>query len=101
MSAFGKLLRKTTEGYLIWCPGCDQAHHLRVGQKDKPNWTFNEDPEKPKFHPSLMVRFARSGRVCHSFIKNGEWQYLKDSTHQLAGQKVAIPLWEKDDSYDF
>jgi hypothetical protein len=33
---------------------------------------------------------------CHSFLKNGQWQFLGDSTHRLAGgtsQMVPLPDW--------
>ena len=33
-------------------------------------------------------------QVCHSFIKDGNIQYLNDCTHKLAGQTIEIPDWE-------
>lgn len=92
-------LRPTTEGYLIYCPACEQLHHIRVGQKDEPNWGFDGDEEFPSFSPSLLVKCTYYENfnddkpvktVCHSFIKKGEWQYLSDSTHPLAEQTVKM-----------
>ena len=31
--------------------------------------------------------------VCHSFVVNGQIQFLPDCTHALAGQTVPIPDW--------
>lgn len=30
--------------------------------------------------------------VCHCFIVAGQWQFLGDCTHELAGQTVDLPL---------
>lgn len=79
----------------------------------RPAWTFNDDYEKPTFSPSLLVRTGHyvTGRapaecpgcieskldgsetpcaVCHSFITDGNIQFLADSTHALAGQTVPL-----------
>lgn len=107
MSAFGKFLRRIEGGYLIWCPACDEAHHLPV-EKPLPNgarWSFNGDAERPTFAPSLLIRTGRAvdpsfvpepgdpPEVCHSFVRDGQWQYCGDCTHELAGQTVPIPAW--------
>ena len=28
--------------------------------------------------------------VCHSFVSDGQWQFLGDCTHALAGQTVPV-----------
>ncbi|BAS10570.1 hypothetical protein AHiyo4_39920 [Arthrobacter sp. Hiyo4] len=28
---------------------------------------------------------------CHSFVRNGHIEFLSDSTHELAGQTMALP----------
>jgi hypothetical protein len=33
-------------------------------------------------------------RRCHSFLKDGVWEYLADCSHDMAGQKVEAPDWE-------
>lgn len=101
MSAFGKLMRRTTDGYMLHCPGCNMAHHVNVGKTTGPNWEFNGDAEKPTFSPSVLVKYGGSGRICHSFIRDGQWQFLSDCTHELAGQTVPIPEWNEGDIWDF
>lgn len=102
-------------GYIIMCPGCDQDHLFDVKR-----WTFNGDLEKPTFSPSMLSKsvalpsvdpitgdYTRGpdgkylldsqGRingsrdiVCHSFVRNGQIEYLSDCTHDLAGKTVPL-----------
>jgi hypothetical protein len=114
MSALGSKLR-TVEGGLVafWCPGCDEAHNLRVriNGTPSPSWDFNGDGDKPTFRPSVLVtgterlseeehaavmrgeHFEPIKVVCHSFITDGTIQFLNDCTHALAGQTVPLPDW--------
>jgi len=90
-------------GYLVACPGCDCTHQIFTGNGPGPSWSFNGDPDRPTFSPSLLVKMTRcdpethlaipgaSKMVCHSFIKDGKIQFLGDCTHPLAGQTVEIP----------
>ena len=93
-------------GYFIRCPGCENHHYIAV-EKPLPNgakWTFNGDLEKPTFSPSLLVRVPifREGQPagdrtrCHSFIRNGQIQYLSDCSHELASQTVDLPNVDED-----
>ena len=63
-----------------------------------PRWGWNGDAEKPTFTPSVLVRYNWSDgeRVCHSFVTDGQIQFLGDCTHALAGQTVDIPAWEEE-----
>jgi len=103
MSAVPPYLRRTTEGYTFWCPGCKGAHHVRVGLNDHPCWTYNEDPNAPTFSPSVLISSRRwvedksvledghwgdSYTMCHSFVTLGRIQFLGDCAHELAGQTV-------------
>lgn len=91
----------------IFCPGCKEVHVL-----DAQRWTFSGDLEKPTFSPSLLCRKGHyaTGQsvadchicqnepslacsVCHTFITDGNIQFLGDCTHALAGQTVEIPEW--------
>jgi len=81
--------------YLVECPGCKMLHQIPTKHSHPgANWNFNGDMEKPTFSPSLLVRSAwgdeREKRVCHSFIRDGMWQFLNDCTHDLAGQTVPM-----------
>ncbi|CCF19162.1 conserved protein of unknown function [Pseudorhizobium banfieldiae] len=109
-----KLRRPTTNHLMFWCPGCDGAHQIRVGEGDGPGWSWNGDPERPTFRPSILVQghepltdeeheAIMSGKVngvqtrrivCHSFVTDGKIQFLNDCTHELAGQTVDLPDFE-------
>lgn len=39
------------------------------------------------------VRIPLAPKVCHSFVVDGQMQFLSDCTHALAGQTVPIPPW--------
>jgi len=86
-------------GERIWffCPGCNEAHALRVNtQAPYSGWTWNNDLESPTFKPSLKCTVNckdpdRPNRVCHSFITDGKIQFLSDCTHDLAGKTVSLP----------
>jgi hypothetical protein len=122
MGARGVL--RTLEGGRVafMCPGCKEMHHVRTclpglrGSIDGPSWQFNGDYDRPTFSPSVLVRghaverddtgrwtgeWLRDGAgnpistVCHSFVRDGQIQFLGDCTHPLAGQTV--PLQSFDD----
>lgn len=92
----------------FWCPGCDGLHAVKVQQDaatPHPCWTYNGNPEKPTFTPSILVTSGRRvdpayvaeegdpPEVCHSFVTDGRIQFLGDCTHALAGQTVDLPAW--------
>lgn len=76
------------QGWLVYyCPGCQQRHAIPI---KVPNhlgavWRFNGNVEAPTLTPS--VNFVGS---CHHFLTDGALQYCGDSTHELAGQTVAL-----------
>lgn len=105
-------ITKANDGKLLfYCAGC-KCHH---GVTDA--WQFNNDFEKPTFSPSILVKSTkmtdkgladydawceegypnRDGKsfeslpsICHSFVKDGQIQYLNDCTHELAGKTVEL-----------
>jgi hypothetical protein len=105
---------RTAEGgrLLFRCPGCEDIHGIQVGEGPGPRWGFNGDFDKPTFTPSVLVRGTRritddehrrimAGEkikpdpvVCHSFVRDGQIQFLGDCTHTLAGQTVPLPAME-------
>lgn len=104
MSALGLKLRSVQGGgIMFWCPGCDGAHMVRVGEGPGPRWGYNGNFDTPTFTPSILVTY--NGRdagvdgappaVCHSFVTDGRIQFLGDCTHHLAGQTVDIPEWSR------
>jgi hypothetical protein len=79
---------------IFWCPGCNDIHAIRDGSS---GWTFNGNHEKPTFTPSVLTwqgkepQDKRPYRNCHSFVTDGNIQFLSDSTHELANQTVPLP----------
>lgn len=70
----------------LWCPGCDEAHAVPV---TGPNaWRFDGNVESPTLSPSLLCKGVRR---CHSFVREGSWQFLTDCEHGLAGKTVPLP----------
>lgn len=110
MGQLSRKLRNSEGGGLtFWCPGCEEPHGINAG------WTWNRDTERPTFTPSVLVTSGHymSGHSgpcwctfnrdrpeapapflchrCHSFVTDGQIQFLTDSTHALAGQTVPLP----------
>lgn len=87
----------TVVAWMIHCPACGCCHGFVPGR-----WTFNGDYERPTFSPSMlsrvgpmpMVPFGRpdAGKVhvCHSYVRDGQIEYLSDCTHAMAGQTVPL-----------
>lgn len=77
------------ERYLIRCPACRSLHVLDS------RWKFNGNFEGPTFQPSLRVQTKdQDGTLiehCHSYITDGNIEYLPDSLHELRGQTVPLP----------
>lgn len=89
------------------CPGCVSAasegyqgvHMLAVNSPQyKPSWDWNGDLVKPTLTPSIKTTggYVEDGKyddkaICHSFLTDGIFKFLNDSTHPMAGQEVPIP----------
>ena len=91
------------------CPACDFEHSFRVDEKywsreGKDVWYFNGDYERPTFYNSekmkklgsMLSQNPKRTRICHSYLENGLWRFLKDSTHDMAGQENVpmVPIKE-------
>ena len=82
------------------CPACDYEHNFRVSltafdnyRHTKDVWTFNGDYERPTFSPSMLANkggIDPARPICHSFLENGQWRYLGDCTHELAGKTAPM-----------
>lgn len=90
---------ETEISYMFDCPACGISHSARV-QAQRPGvpmWTWNGSLDRPTFHPSLKVQWARrQGEeqvpvLCHFFVVDGRIQYLNDCTHEMAGKTVELP----------
>lgn len=108
MSRLSNILRSVEDGsggtrLSFRCPGCDDFHAVAVGNGPGPRWGWNGDSERPTFSPSVLVTYPanpnagedfkewRTERRCHSFVRDGQIQFLSDCTHPLAGQTVPLP----------
>jgi hypothetical protein len=91
-------------------PGPAGTLHLPVilkGTRDGTNcWTWNGDTEKPTLRPSVLTEgteritdeehaiLMAGGKVeprpyrCHTWVNDGQAQFLDDCTHELRGQTV-------------
>jgi hypothetical protein len=91
----------------FWCQGCNHVHVIPISSGVN-DWQFNGDYDKPTFNPSVLVRYRHpkghtnenpaplgyEGEyvedICHSFVRDGQIQFLADCKHALAGQTVAL-----------
>lgn len=96
-----KVHKFSDDQFGITCLACGCGHELK-------GWQFNGDLESPTFSPSLLVtgkkmptqdeadrimadeKIELSDMVCHSFIRNGNIEYLSDCTHEYAGKTVKL-----------
>ncbi len=79
------------KGYVFFCPGCGYYHSFQTELGSNPNrpiWTFNGDMEKPTFSPSLGIFMMMPEKRCHTFVRDGQIQYLSDCFHELRGQTI-------------
>jgi hypothetical protein len=105
-------------GFTYWCQGCETLHSVVTAREDSqhPCWGFNGNMEKPTFTPSVLVTSGHympghdpakgcyctkpppdgedwgfKCERCHTFITDGQVQFLSDCTHALAGQTLPLP----------
>ena len=118
MSLLSNKLRSAGGGSIIyWCQGCESLHRIQVGEGPRPRWGWNGNVEAPTFTPSVLVTgrdFTEKGDAdfeawhaagcpkpapefdsmdlrCHTFVTDGQVQFLTDCTHKLAGQTLLLP----------
>lgn len=76
------------------CPGCGYDHDFRVEGQAGPVWEWNGDMVKGTFGPSLLVNGRDPASRCHSYVRDGQIQFLGDCFHDLKNQTVDVPDWE-------
>lgn len=109
---------RSVEGchFAFWCPGCEEMHLVGT------TWQWDGNLEAPTVSPSLLITSGHycsrwkpgdscwctynaehaddpAGFVCercHTFIKNGEIEFLPDCSHALAGKTLPIPPLPED-----
>lgn len=105
---------------VFMCPGCHSEHILGIADGcTGARWTWNGDLVRPTFTPSVASRghkleldakgewtgeWARDAAgnlipsVCHSFVTDGQIQFLPDCTHELANQTVPLQPWPESEN---
>jgi len=99
--------RESYKAIVLWCPGCeitDEDGHVHAGlhmlpingnAKKRPTWKWNGDLVQVTLTPSILTKSNR-GVIpfrCHSFLRQGRWEFLNDCTHPLKGRTVPmVPL---------
>lgn len=89
-------------GIAYWCPGCDESHAIctRGDATKGPVWSWDGNVDAPTCSPSIRV-IIHGDRICHCFLRDGTIEFCGDSTHNLAGQTVALPDWPSDRESNF
>lgn len=115
MGLISRILMQREDGNLeFFCPGCRMMHRVPLSGEVK--WTWDGNEEAPTFYPSLhfggVVRdvsvedhYIATGvwkqkpkpYSCHSWVKEGQIQFLSDCSHNLAGQTVPMIDFHPDD----
>lgn len=75
------------QGYMIFCPACELGHLFDN------RWVLSGTLEKPTFKPSMLINKDLKSKhrpLCHSFVTDGNIEYLSDCTHDMAGKTVAL-----------
>lgn len=73
----------------FYCPGCKCSHFVDY------RWTITGSEDKPTVNPSILVNWNWIGVPirCHLFIRDGQIQYLSDSTHEYSGKTIdMVPI---------
>ena len=100
------------QALMFVCPGCQTPYLLPDGSEHTPSglhmvavnsphhppsWVWDGNLESPTLSPSILTRIQPYGEdgkplgVCHSFLRDGVFEFLPDCTHPLAGQFVPMP----------
>lgn len=93
-----------------FCPACDFVHtfnvdlegHGRWAKHNNPCWGFDGNYDRPTFEGSMLANadgVDEHHPICHSWLKDGVWEYLADCTHDMAGQFVPVPAPDPDMSF--
>lgn len=93
--------------HCYWCPGCDGLHCVRIRDQgpnpSRPSWNWDGNREKPTYEPSQLTTYGMLDIRCHTFIRQGQIQYLDDCTHDLRGKMISmvpVPDWVVEDAVE-
>lgn len=108
MSQISDVLRSAEGDRLhFFCPACRVFHGIPVSTEAQSpgRWYWDGNKDKPSFSPSLAVSTYRMeppyvfglpkpkeqrrvDTMCHFFIRNGQFVFLDDCTHEYKGRTV-------------
>ncbi len=75
--------------YIFYCPGCELNHTIStVPSGLKKYHTLSGPLHSPTIKASVLYKDERL--ICHSFVTDGEIEFLNDTTHHLAGKIVKL-----------
>ena len=86
-------IRKYATGFLIWCPGCNEAHLI-----DTSRWKWDGNEDSPTVHPSLKISTstATETRVkCHFILTKGIINFCGDCAPRTDISKFVLPLYAR------
>jgi hypothetical protein len=89
-----KLHRASERVAVFNCPGCGYGHNVAVTGPE-PVWQWNGSIDAPTLSPSILVFKDNPEMRCHSFVKDGNIQFLSDCAHDLKGKTVELPDWDE------
>ena len=84
-----KILQINEDSIGFWCPGCN-----RMKTVCPKRWHWNGDVDRPTLSPSILETCGpypegtkRAGQkdICHSFVRDGQIEFLGDCTHDKRG----------------
>ncbi len=88
---------QTYTSLMFVCPGCvgvlggSGLHMLPVNcEIEGLCWIWDGNLEQPTLSPSILTGGSTED-ICHSFLREGVFKFLNDSTHSLAGKYAPIP----------
>ena len=82
---------------MLHMPGCFPNRIIPVkNPKCQNGWTWNGSVDSPTLQPSILTKGGpyldgeKPEKICHSFVTDGQVQFLGDCTHEFAGQTVSL-----------
>ncbi len=72
--------------------------YIPVQPNSNSGWAWNGDTDRPTLSPSIRTSCTgpEINMICHSFVRDGQIEYLTDSTHEFAGH--TLPLIDHEES---
>lgn len=102
------LIKRTTNGWVFYCPACGEWPHGHYHVAFDKGWTFDGNLILPSIKPSLRIRGRWSNAnpeglipesqpddICHLIVRKGILEYQQDCTHHFRNQKIPMVHFER------